>query len=973
MRRITRAAFSLPSTARSFASAAGKSGEAGSSKAPARQNETSMARNIRRKYKKKPRIIEDERQARSLYGASMRLVDRSLENHKRKPIPRDPHDEAERLKTMLATAGGRAPSLDKMEFDQAAKEQLTFAAEDNEMSEERISLGSFLELRGYGTSTMHAVALRNMPINNQAGFEVFTSTGELWKVTTDNILYHIPQFVPLDVIARCGTEYTAQNNHELAARTKILLKLREMDRDIEERRAQFTHPPEAVHERFRHLDDNQWSTVSPQEVAEAFAVKNREPTTIDILAAHKYMYEHNLYFVRQFNFMSEASYDVRPKAHVDLLSTVLSWARPKPGEKDQRHILEAFAEKAAEVVQKQEQLTAETRDEPLKRVPAEHHWTPNELIILRTLLNAVDVTRENSAYDALMWYVLGKVFPREKRVSDETLMETIRALGVLSPSFNPALLAPSLRLPLNPEAREAAVQKDNALVERAVKHAPVQTPLGPEDFHAIDPLEAVRHDWGDMPVYVVDDVGAHELDDGISVERDGEDVWVHVHVADPASVLPPGHVFAKRAAERIETLYLSDRNYPLLPTSLVQHPVIGPSLAGNRGRPDRVLTFSSKIDADGNLKDYAVRAGLAGNVKKMTYDAVDAALGLPRNLPAFPFGAPSTLPPIPSTNMDATDLENFKTLHAVAKRCIQRRCDEGIFLNKEYKASPWRIDPGTDKDIYFEPGAFRGAQRVELAVRDVKQETSGARGIIAEAMKLAGRAASLYGLHNDLPLIRRSASAPIPRTDADLEALLDLRDDEGFVEWHEVMGRLEMPSSGSFTLQPSAHFTLGVPEGEGYVRVTSPLRRHADLLAHYNIHHRLSGAEGPVPFDAQTLDEYMHTLRRKTRFKRRIEASENSFWSTMFIKRFVEDARLGKADGSLLRNLDAYVNMNFGLDGRVMEFRLDCYVPQLGLRLRAFKDDQALAEIPVGQRVQLAATGASLGIPSYVYGQVDKY
>ena len=213
---------------------------------------------------------------------------------------------------------------------------------------------------------MHAVALRNMPINNQAGFEVFTSTGELWKVTTDNILYHVPNFVPLDVIARCGTEYTAQNNHELAARTKVLLKLREMDRDIEERRAQFTQPPEAVYEHFRHLDDSQWSTVSPQEVAEAFAIKNREPTTIDVLAAHKFMYEHNLYFVRQFSFMSEASYDVRPKAHVDLLTTVLSWARPKPGEKDQRHILQAFAEKAAEVVQKQEQLSVETRDEPLK-------------------------------------------------------------------------------------------------------------------------------------------------------------------------------------------------------------------------------------------------------------------------------------------------------------------------------------------------------------------------------------------------------------------------------------------------------------------------------------------------------------------------------------------------------------------------------------------------------------------------------
>ncbi|KAL1739599.1 hypothetical protein HDZ31DRAFT_49113 [Schizophyllum fasciatum] len=901
----------------------------------------------------------------------MSMIDGVREARRRKPVPRDPKDEAARLKQMLATAGGRAPSLDKMEYQEAAKEKPSFP-EDTELSEEHIPLGSFVELRG-GTTVQHAITLRYAIVDSKAGFKAITSSGEIWDISADFAMFHIPRVLPLDLITRCGVEDTAQNEHELAARTKALHQLREMERTIEERRASIMRSHEAMYEQFRHPDPEQWSTVTPLDVARTIRRKGRPLGPIDVLVAHKFLFEDNLHFVRQYDFMSESSFDVRPKAHVELLSTVLQWARPGPGEPDNRHILEGFASKAAEVIRRQRELSAATRDEPLARAPAEHHWTPKERVVLRTLCNAIDVTRENTAYDGVMWYVVGRMLPHEAQVNADTVSDAMRELGVLSPMLNPALLASTLRLPINKEEREAGDREDNAVIESAAQRAVAQqTPLGPEDFHIADPLEAVRHDWGDTPVYVVDDVDAHELDDGISVERDGEDTWVHVHVADPASLLPPGHTFVQRAAVRTETLYLHDRVYPLLPTSLVQHPTLGSSLAGNRGRPDRVLTFSSKVDAEGRLQDFTVRAGLARNVKKFSYDAVDAALGIPRSLPAFPFGMPSIIRPVVPANLDAADLENLKTLHNVAKLCIRQRCDDGIFVNKEYKASPWHIDGNLDKDIYFEPGAFRGAPRIELAVRNVKQETSGSRGIIAEAMKLAGRAASLYGLHNDLPLIRRSASAPVPRTDTDLETLLAMRDEEGFVEWHDVISRLELPSTGAFTLQPSAHFTLGVPEGEGYVRVTSPLRRYADLLAHYNIHHRLAGAAGPLPFDARALDEHMHRLRRRTRFKRRMEASENQYWSTMFVQRYVEDMQLGKADGRVLRNLDAYVHLNYGMDARKMEFRVDTYVPKLGMRLRAYKDDQALAALPIGARVRLDVTGGHLGIPSHLHGQVTE-
>ena len=41
----------------------------------------------------------------------------------------------------------------------------------------------------------------------------------------------------------------------------------------------------------------------------------------------------------------------------------------------------------------------------------------------------------------------------------------------------------------------------------------------------------VRYDFGDMPVYTIDDEFAHELDDGISIEETDEGTWLHIHIA----------------------------------------------------------------------------------------------------------------------------------------------------------------------------------------------------------------------------------------------------------------------------------------------------------------------------------------------------------------------------------------------------------------------------------------------------------
>jgi hypothetical protein len=63
---------------------------------------------------------------------------------------------------------------------------------------------------------------------------------------------------------------------------------------------------------------------------------------------------------------------------------------------------------------------------------------------------------------------------------------------------------------------------------RRLKKQPAMSPsaMGPLK----DRLKELRIDWGELPVYCIDDPGAHEIDDGISIESTDVDneYWVHV-------------------------------------------------------------------------------------------------------------------------------------------------------------------------------------------------------------------------------------------------------------------------------------------------------------------------------------------------------------------------------------------------------------------------------------------------------------
>ncbi len=76
---------------------------------------------------------------------------------------------------------------------------------------------------------------------------------------------------------------------------------------------------------------------------------------------------------------------------------------------------------------------------------------------------------------------------------------------------------------------------------------------------------------------------------------------------------------------------------------------------------------------------------------------------------------------------------------------------------------------------------------------------------------------------------------------------------------------------------PAPHSGLGL---ERYARVTSPLRRYGDLLAHQQLRRVIKGEE---PLSMEYLDERLAVSEREALSRRRLERQSNEFWTQVFL------------------------------------------------------------------------------------------
>lgn len=790
-----------------------------------------------------------------------------------------------------------------------------------------------------GLTSASGIVLGHALVDNRNYILSLSLSGDILRHYVADIFFEIPQMIPRDLAERAGITPSPTKRTEIGARVEILRRLREVERRVVQSYCAIGSRNIALYPLVRSPNSDEWSTVTVSRAAGL--ISNPQNTDYyDLLATHRYLMNHAIEFVPHFtSHRTVQVWVVRPQSHVNKLVAVRDLIHQSSP------AIDSFVSKARVIMAANRKRSIESWNEPPTQEPnIDVRYTKEDRLIIDVLHHSLHRRHHIRAdpYSPVVTTILKKLEVADV-IDIAVLHQVLVDLGHLAPWDDLVSRWSELGLDHTPEEKSAKVAAEDQIIQKNMinmsgANPQNNTPLGPEDLYLRDPVEHLRHDFGDLPVYVVDDVGAEELDDGLSIEpipSESGAAWIHVHVADPTAVIPPTHVFAQEARKMGFTAYFAHRTWTMLPKSLTLSRM---SLGANScsGEPERVLTFSFKLDAMGNMVDCRIRAALIHNVVTVDYDSVDRLLGLVRGYESFrPFDLPGHSSTFPVTNLSAEHINNLRSITEAISRHRQRNLASSNYFYTALPKAKITINPkpliGTTVDCP-DPYRFRGFPSLAYEVVGQQMQSSGSRMIISECMKAACRAASRWSSEHGVPMLRRASKPPVCLGDPQaVQKLLARRDPDGYVDFYAVQkSKLFIPSV-EHTLEPAMHWSMGVPDREGYIRVTSPLRRYNDLVAHWQIKHALlnPGTNGSL-FSPAWLEEYAPEIKKKEKESKRTERLNSDFWSHLYIKRFIEDPHPAAGRHDPLRFLKATIS-GVRLDGSGATSSFVCHMPSLGL------------------------------------------
>ncbi|KAH5043271.1 hypothetical protein HBI74_014200 [Parastagonospora nodorum] len=494
-------------------------------------------------------------------------------------------------------------------------------------------------------------------------------------------------------------------------------------------------------------------------------------------------------------------------------------------------------------------------------------------------------------------------FPEDDafEIRRSTGMLFLQEIGVISPYENRTLYDEQLMLPTVKLSRNLELLNTKAELTR-------KNP----DFR--DSMAHLRRDWGSTTVYCIDDAGAQEIDDGVSIERiEGgtSEFWIHVHVANPTAFFDKTHTLSGLAAHMTETFYTPERAYPMLPAWAA-----GGHFSLGRDRP--VLTFSSRIDAGGNVLESKIQSGTVHNIVTITPSQMSSLLGHQTTMETRRFvvgGEPRISDALASAPaVSAEQLRDLQDMYTAAQRLWEKRKAAGairlnrvknhvrLFESPDRAGLAWN-PPSTDRSRLVQ-----GDPIIEVtnSVRQSWLDLGGTKPshIVEEMMILACSTAASWCTERKIPVIFRGTIA-MPNSDASSSEESKLREMLSRLEQQQDRASYKLISQYMNSLgraishsSPLPHRIIAVP---GYVRVTSPLRRFSDMIAHWQIEAALryeahtgkqfdanvasTGGRGILPFTKRQMQESIVTLSPRERLIASTKRTSETFWSTLALHR----------------------------------------------------------------------------------------
>jgi len=476
---------------------------------------------------------------------------------------------------------------------------------------------------------------------------------------------------------------------------------------------------------------------------------------------------------------------------------------------------------------------------------------------------------------------------------------------------------------------ENRVRFDQHLLLPSSQHSkPLQTLMGNvlsmrNSPGFLDSMADIRHDWGDLPVYCIDGASAHEIDDGLSVERatpadsDNPEWWAHVHIANPTAFFDRDHPLAKMARHMGETIYTPERAYMMLPRWATQRHF---SLA--KERP--CLTFSARLNARGETLENKIRAGFIRNVHRLTPEETNELVGLQnRENEVVDITVGGNAPPTAERKsavpfMTQSNIEDLKMLQKLAElRTDVRKAAGGVFFDSHRpEMSVWQNWTGFG--LAWDHPHRKGARTVEGdPVLNMKTQRlknwfhagdSTVNILVREMMLLACEISTEWCAVRQIPTIFRGA-VPKPDQPDSVEfynkvCAPAIKRNNGELPLHIGIEYIKTQGSVILSTKPLRHKLLGL---DHYGKVTSPLRRYGDMILHWQIEAALreeartgkSLVSPPgdslfsdtqpdrsfLPFSTPVLQSIMLGLQPREQMITRAKFMSENFWVAMLMFR----------------------------------------------------------------------------------------
>lgn len=714
------------------------------------------------------------------------------------------------------------------------------------------------------------------------------------------------------------------------------------------------------------------------------------PTSSDLLAVRKAL-NHNAFRFRsdQRSHRLTNVFAIRPKKDVETVETVHEWIREffeyqaKLASESRKDVLRSKgAENIYKFLQKARRLVAKSRK---NRDPASGGVGPSKNHGAITLRNDEPFTKtDNEIITFLQAWVLNNQFqnmsglhsactdlvaatglyqpgviqhPAESEshvdlVRRATGLVFLQEIGVVTPYENRSIHDEQLMLPTVRLSRNIELLNERA---KLLEESP--------DFR--DSMASTRRDWGDTNIYCIDDIGAQEIDDGISIETvkgaDSE-FWVHVHVANPTAFFDKTHTLSSLAAHMTQTVYTPEQTFPMLPKWATENHF---SLRHNRP----VITFSSRVDRHGDVLETAVSHGTIRNPVSITPSELASSLGEraqgERRRLVVGGDAVATGETRVSPELTSAQIHELQNLYSVAKRLLKKRQERGgismfnsspsvrVFEGADKPGLTWNA-PSTERSRFIDGDPI--IQITKAVHKGFLRFDMDATNIVEEIMIMGCSAAASWCGERGIPVMFRGSIAPPKVNRATSE---DLKHEivSNYLAKHKnpplrlSMQYMESLGRAIAHTSPVPHRVIGV---SGYVRVTSPLRRFSDMIAHWQIEAamryeqstgekfnaaQLSDQRGILPFTQRQISESIITLSPREKLIAATQRNAVNHWVSQAFLRALHygEAKLPPTFKCWIRHID--------LGGNRSGFKPMAagLVPEFGLRvaIRDIEDAQS--------------------------------